>query len=221
MTLSSLLALRPKEPTVAAITASLANARAQMEAVKGKISQMEADRPRLLVDGTEAEIAAAERELEAKQREIEQLGAFIVGLEPKLETARKTQSLDELRQAVEAANAKSAQFMERWRERYSDLAEQIASLLRLEQEAMEAVGRAKLLREHFAKEVDVSKIPQPRLPVEGVRAAKAVPEINPETNWLVRSMGELVRLPSADGSLRDGFGTEPVIWVPVPRGRRS
>lgn len=217
MTLSSLLALRPKEQTAEAIATSLDNVRNQLDAVMHKITQMEADQPRLLVVGTEAEIDAAEHRIVARKREAQQISALIAGLEPRLEAARKTKNLDELRQAVAAADAKSAQFVAWWRKKYSPLAEQIAEGLRLEREAIEEIGHAERLRERMAKDADVSVVPRPTAPIAELRNPEASPKgLNPETEKVVATLGELVRLPSIDGSLRDGLG-EPPFWAPVPQ----
>ena len=111
MTLRSVLGLRPKATTAAALHASLSETQAALSAVRAVAAELEAQRGAVLLDGSPAEAEAHEAKLLAAVTEAGRLASMAAALPARIEAAEAREhglEMDKLSERTEADAAAGA-----------------------------------------------------------------------------------------------------------------
>lgn len=132
--------LRTGKSSVAEITAALAEI--DVDALEAASEALEAERRRVLLDGSDKDLEAIEAKITAADREVERAVAAKAELERRLEQATAAQSEGERIARYKAAKAKSKQAADRVVKEYAAHAKGLADLIRALAEATVAVQAA-------------------------------------------------------------------------------
>lgn len=129
--------LRPRDNTVTAIREAIAAVRAERDAVQQRIALLAADRPRLMLDGTTAELRAAEEATRDAERDLMQLDAIATALQQRLTDAAAAEAAEEYRRRFDAAAAAVGRYNAWFSKSYAKHARAIAEGAALEREAIQ------------------------------------------------------------------------------------
>ncbi len=145
MDLKAILGLRPKTEGAAGIRDALAATEAAKAAAAARITQLEADRARTLLDGTAAQVAKAEADLAEARAEAERCDAIRAGLRERLARAEASEAVETARAAIREAEEANVAFVAFAQTKYPGLAKQIIAGAKMEYAARDARQRASVL----------------------------------------------------------------------------
>jgi len=211
MDLKKLLGLRPKGNDLAAMEAALAQASEAGETARRKVEELTALRVSVLLDGSEAEVEAAEKHLAQARAEGERLAVILPGLEARIADAQRVAKVARVHDLIGEANAKQAAAEAAIRDRYPALAAALVrEVLAPEREALRAlaIARAAIEEAMLSRLMDGSEAAKLR-PLPMVAACADGSE-----GWRRHSLGAETLLPSTTG-LGAPYDSGSPIW-PVP-----
>ena len=139
MDAKELMGFRPASPASGDIEAAMHRLNTAVADRNRMILEHRARRPRLLLEGTEAEIDAATAEQNRLKLDVEQLELLQDTLPEALQEALRRDHDDCIKRLHDAATAKRDKFVEAWREKYGPAAWVIRELLEMEVEFRAAV----------------------------------------------------------------------------------
>ncbi|MBY0335473.1 MAG: hypothetical protein K2X11_02605 [Acetobacteraceae bacterium] len=186
----------PKDDSSAAAREAIARTEEAVAQHHKAATDAMAQRDARLLDATYDEIEQLERTAGRERHEAERLAVLLARLQDMLADAERRERVAAMVERIEASNAKSAEFVRRWREEYPAASAAIVALLRLEEEAA---------HEH---DLTVNAIGQM---AEGERAE--LPALMPA--WVelfggFAMMGKVTQLPAPDGEVMSEDAWRPL-----------
>ena len=134
MDAATLKRVQPVDGTTAALRASLSLLAAEHVATSSRLTCAQLQRRQALTGGTSKQVAAAEDDARDAELSLQQIAAIRAEVEARLPVAKGLELIAHLRTLQERAEQAVQAFRDAWPE-YRGLAERVAAIMRVEQEA--------------------------------------------------------------------------------------
>jgi len=142
----------PKNATAADLRQKQAESEAQVAALRALVAEMERQRGPLLLDGSAAEVKAAEAALAAARDELAAATAMAATLAERAQAAERDEALAGFRASVAEATAEAERIAAWLRNRYPALADELAQVAIQEQELKDRISSMVHDRQHLAEQ---------------------------------------------------------------------
>jgi hypothetical protein len=203
MDVKKLLGMRPKTQSAADISTAIEKAREAAATARRRVSEFEAVRGTLLLNGDMNAVTAGERELVEARADAERFDLLAETLQVPLQEARTKEKASEIVALYDEAQRMSAAFVEFWRKQYPALATKIRDGGMLEKAALDSIRKLHELANSDPAAWAVAGVAVPPSPAEHIYPG------DPDNG--VAGVSFRVRLPHPEGKSWPQ-GTAPSFW---------